>query len=111
MELIGKGIGNTGAVWVARRIPDGYISGHANQARITTFPLENGKTSISSDNLDKIFDPGIELSMQLILLKSPVKWNTSMGKIKILVLLMLMLPLILVVQDSANQEFGQDLIK
>ena len=60
MELIGKGKGNTGAVWVARRIPDGYISGHANQARITTFPLENGKTSISSDNLDKIFDPGIE---------------------------------------------------
>jgi len=60
MELIGKGKGNTGAVWVARRIPDGYISGHANQARITTFPLENGKTSISSDNLDKIFEPGIE---------------------------------------------------
>ena len=60
MELIGKGKGNKGAVWVARRIPDGYISGHANQARITTFPLEDGKTSISSKNLDKIFDPGIE---------------------------------------------------
>jgi dipeptidase len=26
-------------VWVARLIPDGYVSGHANQARITTFPL------------------------------------------------------------------------
>lgn len=60
MELIGKGKGNKGAVWVARRIPDGYISGHANQARITTFPLEDGKTSISSKNLDKIFDPEIE---------------------------------------------------
>lgn len=60
MEMIGKGEGNTGAVWVARRIPDGYISGHANQARITTFPLEDGKTSISSKNLDKIFDAGIE---------------------------------------------------
>jgi len=60
MELIGKGKGNKGAVWVARRIPDGYISGHANQARITTFPLENGKTSISSDNLEKIFEPAIE---------------------------------------------------
>lgn len=33
----GKNI-NKGAVWVAIRIPDGYISGHANQARITTFP-------------------------------------------------------------------------
>ena len=27
--------------WVARRIPDGYVSGHANQARITTFPLDD----------------------------------------------------------------------
>ena len=40
MEMIGKGVGNKGAVWVARRVPDGYICGHANQARITTFPLE-----------------------------------------------------------------------
>lgn len=40
MELIGKGPGVTGAVWVARKIPDGYISGHANQARITTFPIQ-----------------------------------------------------------------------
>lgn len=46
MELIGKGFkddgqgGNTrkGIVWVARRIPDGYVCAHANQARITTFP-------------------------------------------------------------------------
>ncbi len=41
MDLIGKGPNNKGAVWVARRIPDGYISGHANQARITTFPLND----------------------------------------------------------------------
>ncbi len=41
MELIGKGEGEKGAVWVAMRIPDGYISGHANQARITTFPLDD----------------------------------------------------------------------
>ena len=71
-ELIGKGTdmkvdkktkksynANKGAVWVARLIPDGYISGHANQARITKFPLEDGKTSISSKNLDKIFDQNI----------------------------------------------------
>lgn len=38
MEIIGKGPANKGAVWVARKIPDGYICGHANQARITTFP-------------------------------------------------------------------------
>ena len=54
MEMVGKGspeqikdkkgkviktVYNKGAVWVAIRIPDGYISGHANHARITTFPL------------------------------------------------------------------------
>jgi len=39
MEIIGKGKYEKGAVWVARLIPDGYISGHANQARITTFPF------------------------------------------------------------------------
>ncbi|MBQ5669282.1 MAG: C69 family dipeptidase, partial [Tidjanibacter sp.] len=41
MELIGKGPENKGIVWVARRIPDGYISAHANQARISTFPLND----------------------------------------------------------------------
>jgi len=41
MEIIGKGEGEKGAVWVAQRIPDGYISGHANQARITTFPMND----------------------------------------------------------------------
>ena len=46
MELIGKGEGHKGAVWVARRIPDGYICAHANQARITTFPLADGKTRL-----------------------------------------------------------------
>lgn len=38
-EIIGKGPGNKGAVWVARMVPDGYICAHANQARITTFPI------------------------------------------------------------------------
>ncbi len=40
LELIGKGQGEKGAVWVAARIPDGYISAHANQARITTFDYQ-----------------------------------------------------------------------
>ncbi|MEA3446978.1 MAG: C69 family dipeptidase [Bacteroidota bacterium] len=38
LEMIGKGPGNTGAIWVARMVPDGYVCAHANQARITTFP-------------------------------------------------------------------------
>lgn len=52
LELIGKGNGQKGAVWVARMVPDGYVSGHANQARITTFPKADGKTSVTSDNFD-----------------------------------------------------------
>ena len=40
MEIIGKGKYEKGAVWVARLIPDGYVSGHANQARITSFPFQ-----------------------------------------------------------------------
>ncbi|MDP2422705.1 MAG: C69 family dipeptidase [Bacteroidales bacterium] len=61
LEMIGKGQKEKGAVWVAMRIPDGYISGHANHARIQTFPLANGKNSISSKQLDKIMNPGIEV--------------------------------------------------
>ena len=38
MDLIGKGKDQKGIVWVARRVPDGYICAHANQARISTFP-------------------------------------------------------------------------
>lgn len=41
MEIIGKGPGKKGLLWVARRIPDGYICAHANQARIHTFPLND----------------------------------------------------------------------
>ncbi len=75
LEMIGKGMdfkvdpktkksfnANKGANWVAIRIPDGYVSAHANHARITTFPLESKKqkNSISSKNLDKIFNPEVE---------------------------------------------------
>lgn len=68
MDLIGKGekINNKkwtkGAVWVARRVPDGYICAHANQARITTFPMEKqSKNSISSKNLKRIFEKDIDV--------------------------------------------------
>ncbi len=84
LELIGKRPGTVkdnlakklkykytdGAVWVARRIPDGYVCGHANQARITQFPQEGKKfskakgkglhTVISSAHLDYLFEPEVE---------------------------------------------------
>ncbi|MEW6432689.1 MAG: C69 family dipeptidase [Myxococcota bacterium] len=40
-EMIGKGPGQKGVLWVARKVPDGYISGHANAARIRQFPLNS----------------------------------------------------------------------
>lgn len=51
MEVIGKGKDDKGAVWVARRVPDGYIAGHANHSRIHTFPLNDpkGETLYSPD--------------------------------------------------------------
>ncbi|MFR9523608.1 MAG: C69 family dipeptidase [Rikenellaceae bacterium] len=59
MELIGKGTqvddegknSRKGIVWVARRIPDGYVSGHANQARITTFPLDDKENCLYADDV------------------------------------------------------------
>lgn len=52
MELIGKGKADKGAVWVARRVPDGYISGHANHARIHKFPLNDKETIYSPDVIE-----------------------------------------------------------
>ncbi|MEG1606849.1 MAG: C69 family dipeptidase [Mucinivorans sp.] len=53
LEIIGKGSKikdgknlNKGAVWVALRLPDGAISAHANQARITQFPLNDPENCI-----------------------------------------------------------------
>lgn len=65
MEMVGKGKPvstkdkkgrvtvkyNKGAVWVAIRIPDGYISGHANHARITTFPLNDPENCLYSPDV------------------------------------------------------------
>lgn len=59
MEIMSKGKGEKGAVWVARMVPDGYISGHANQARITTFPQEGNKSAISSKHLNDIYNKGV----------------------------------------------------
>ena len=60
MELIGKGEGQKGAVWVARMVPDGYVSGHANQARIERFPLADNKSSITSNEMDEIFNKNVD---------------------------------------------------
>ena len=43
MEMIGKGKGRQGAVWVAVRIPDDCIAAHANHSRIHKFDLKDKK--------------------------------------------------------------------
>lgn len=51
LELIGKGEYELGAVWVARRVPDGYVTAHANQARIRQFPLSDPDNCIYSSDV------------------------------------------------------------
>jgi dipeptidase len=51
MEMIGPGPGGKGAQWVALRIPDGYVSGHANMSRIGEFPLNDPDNCLYSANV------------------------------------------------------------
>ncbi|MFW6131094.1 MAG: dipeptidase [Candidatus Aminicenantaceae bacterium] len=51
MEMIGPGSGGEGAHWVALRIPDGYISAHANMSRIGEFPLDDPENCLYSENI------------------------------------------------------------
>jgi dipeptidase len=48
MDMVGKGPGNKGAVWVAVRIPDDCIAAHANQCRIHQFNLKDKKNCMYS---------------------------------------------------------------
>jgi dipeptidase len=51
LEMIGPDSGGVGAIWVAVKIPDGYISCHANKARIGTFPLDDPDICLYSENV------------------------------------------------------------
>lgn len=51
LEMIGKGVGNKGTVWVAVRVPDDCISAHANQSRIRTFPLKDKTNCLYSPDV------------------------------------------------------------
>ncbi|WP_165073172.1 dipeptidase [Paludisphaera rhizosphaerae] len=51
MELIGKGPGTKGIVWVAARVPDGCITAHANMSRITTFPMNDPENWLHSPDV------------------------------------------------------------
>jgi dipeptidase len=51
MEMIGKGPGNKGALWVAIRIPDDCISAHANQARVQQIPFNDNENCMYSPDV------------------------------------------------------------
>ena len=51
LEMIGKGGKEKGAVWVAMRIPDGYVAAHANQARIRKFPLNDPENCLYAKDI------------------------------------------------------------
>jgi dipeptidase len=64
MEMIGPGEGGEGAIWVALRVPDGYMSCYANKARIGEFPMDDPENCLYSENVVSFavergyYDPG-----------------------------------------------------
>ena len=68
MEMMGKGPGSKGVVWVAMRIPDNAICAHANQSRIGQFfktPLAKGRKmaegakAVLSGNVDIVYSKDV----------------------------------------------------
>lgn len=54
LEMVGKGPGNKGAVWVAIRIPDDCICAHANQSRITKFNMKDKENVLYAKDVVKV---------------------------------------------------------
>ena len=82
MEMIGKGVGNKGAVWVARRVPDGYVCGHANQARITTFPLNDPENCLYAKDVisfarEKGFFSGLDEEFSFADVYAPLNFGAA----------------------------------
>jgi len=51
LEMISKGPWEKGAVWAAIRIPDGYISAHANHSRIQEFDMNDKENVMCSPDV------------------------------------------------------------
>lgn len=59
MELVSKGEGERGVVWVARRVPDDAACSHANQARIRTWPRDGNDTMWANDTVSFAVSKGL----------------------------------------------------
>ena len=84
MDLIGKGGKDKGAVWVAIRIPDDCISGHANQPRIHTFPQNDKANCIYSKDVISFarkmgYFNGKDAEFDFSLTYNPAEWGTLRG--------------------------------
>jgi dipeptidase len=51
MDLIGKGPEEKGVVWVACKVPDGFVTAHANQPRIRTFPRNDPDQCVYAEDV------------------------------------------------------------
>ena len=51
LEMIGRGLGEKGAIWVALRVPDGYVSCYANLSRIGEIPFKDKKNCMYSKDV------------------------------------------------------------
>ena len=82
MEIVGKGMGNNGAVWVALRVPDDCICAHANLSRIRQFPLEKKGSykSLSSKSFKHLNRPEVECIYAADVISFAKKWGYYMGK-------------------------------
>ncbi|GHT53652.1 dipeptidase [Bacteroidia bacterium] len=80
LEMIGKGVGNKGAVWVAVRIPDDCIAAHANQSRIQQFPLKDKENCIYSKDVisfakSKGYYTGADKDFSFAKAYNPLDWG------------------------------------
>ncbi|MDR1121412.1 MAG: C69 family dipeptidase [Dysgonamonadaceae bacterium] len=80
MEMIGKGVGNKGAVWVAVRIPDDCIAAHANQSRIHQFPLNDKEHCLYSKDVisfakEKGYYQGADKDFSFSQAYNPLDWG------------------------------------
>jgi len=80
LEMISKGPENKGAVWVARRIPNGYVCAHANQARIRQFPLNDKKNCLYAPDVisfarEKGYYSGLDKDFSFVDAYAPITYG------------------------------------
>jgi len=76
LEMIGPGPGGEGALWVARRVPDGCISAYANHLRIGEVPLDDPRNCLYEP---RVVDFAIEKGYYDPGSGEPFRWRDAYG--------------------------------